>query len=191
MKKAIIIIISVLLVLTTITIFALNKLGNEVIDSLIDSELASIEQTQEDIGAVKDSSDTTISGNQENNSESTLQTNSSINESTASENSVSNQNTNDAQDEATGTKVKEEIKPKVITIQKANEIKEQITATDKMTAATLALKRLSSEDIGELKSLMSGGLTAEKKKEAVKIAYARFSAEEIAQIKELYRKYMK
>ncbi len=186
MKKAIIIIISILLVITAGSIFALNKLGNEVIDTLIDSEIASLEQTGNDI--------TGLGGDQTTPDESAqseeTQNNTPI-DNKAIDNGTSADNTNTSNKEDIKSKTNNSVKKKVITVKQVQEIKDQVTVTDKMTAATLVMKRLSSDDISTLKELMSGGLTPQKKKEAVKIAYSRFTADEIVQIKELYHKYMK
>lgn len=197
MKKVIIIIIAVLLLITTISVIGLNRIGDEIIDSMIDSELASIEQTELNTAVKQDNTD--ISDNSDNSDNSDINDNKQENKASPTDTLVNNNGETNAQNSdkvaaensasSTGNEVKN--KPKVITAQKVKEIKDQVTEIDKMTAATLVIKRLSSDDISTLKGLMNGGLTAEKKKEAVKIAYARFTPEEIVQIKELYHKYMK
>ncbi len=185
MKKVIIIIIAVLLLITTISVIGLNKIGDEIIDGMIDSELASIEQTEQNTAVEQGS--TADSDNNQGNITSQADTSVNSNGEAIAKNSGKIASENSAS--STGTQVKD--KTKVITAQKVKDIKDQVTEGDKMTAAALVLKRLSSDDISTLKGLMNGGLTAEKKKEAVKIAYARFTPEEIVQIKELYHKYMK
>jgi len=190
MKKVIIIIIAVLLIIKTVTIIGLNKIGDEIIDGLIDSELASIGQTEQSVEVKQNNAEKTIDSNEGQNPSQTDSPTASSSE-VASQNASSTDVDNLDENKSAGTKVKDKTETKIITVEKANEIKEQVTTKDKVTAAALVVKRLSSEDISELKELMNGGLTAEKKKEAVKIAYERFTAEEIVQIKELYHKYMK
>lgn len=178
MKKAIIIIISILFIITAGSIFALNKLGSEVIDTLIDSEIASLEQQMEsDISGIEDDTVSDDSTQQEVTPNSSIEPDSEA---------VTDSTNKDNRDE-----IKKPDKKKVVTVKQIQEIKDQVTMGDRMTAATLVMKRLSSDDIATLKELLSGGLTPEKQKEAVKIAYARFTAEEIVEIKELYHKYMK
>jgi len=188
MKKAIIVIISVLVVFTAVAIFALNKMGNEVIDSMIDSELASIEQTQ------------TMNTNQQGKQNSDVTQDSQVklggdnvsNDLSGGTDSVA-QNSGDSNNDVDNksTKAAGKSAGKVITPQKVQEIKDKVTVSDKMTAASLILKRLTSDDIATLKSLLSGGMTPENKRKAIEIAYSRFKPEEILQIKELYHKYMK
>lgn len=196
MKKAIIIIISILLVLTVGSIFALNKLGNAVIDTLIDSEISSLIDIEDGVDvtqnadAAKNSNPDSVNNNNKGEDANSPGQDPNVNNTGKAGEPDSSQKSTDNNVKANSNNGKKE-PTQVITVQKAEEIKDQVTAADKMTAATLVLKRLSGEDISTLKNLMAGGLTAEKKKEAVKIAYARFNAEEIARIKELYHKYMK
>lgn len=190
MKKVIIIIIAVLLLIAIGTIIGLNKLGSEIIDRFIDSELASIGQANQSAEVKQGDTETDIDSNEGDNPSQTGSPAASSNDD-ASQNTSGTDIDNLAQYRSTGAQVNDKNQTKVITIQKANEIKHQVTSKDKVTAAALVIKRLSSKDISELKKLMNGGLTAEKKQKAIKIAYARFTPEEIVQIKELYRKYMK
>ena len=78
-----------------------------------------------------------------------------------------------------------------ITKNKLQQIKEEVTFFDKMAAASLVVKRLSTEDITELKGLAEGGLSPTEKKKAKEIAYEKFTNDEIKEIKKIYYKYMK
>jgi hypothetical protein len=78
-----------------------------------------------------------------------------------------------------------------ITKDKLENIKEAVTPSDKMAAATLVLGKLSKSDINHLTQLSTGGITSEEKEEMKKIVYSRFTAAEVEQIKEMYIKYMK
>lgn len=84
----------------------------------------------------------------------------------------------------------EKVKEPVVTVEKMQEIKDEVTPQDKVSAAAMVMSRLTSGDMVKLKSMLKGGLTAEEKAEAKKIAYASFSSEEIKEIKEMYYKYM-
>ena len=82
-------------------------------------------------------------------------------------------------------------KEAAITPDKIKDIKDDVTAADKVTAAALVFKRLNTSDIGVLQGMLTGGLSSEEKAKAKNIAYARFTADEIKKIKEIYSKYMK
>jgi hypothetical protein len=78
-----------------------------------------------------------------------------------------------------------------ITKDKLEDIKESVTSSDKMAAATLVLGKLSKSDINHLTQLSTGGITAQEKEEMKEIVYSRFTAAEVEKIKEMYIKYMK
>jgi len=90
---------------------------------------------------------------------------------------------------ATGDKTAQTKQP-AISVQKMNEIKNQVTAPEKVTAAVMVMSKLSTAEINQLKSLLAGGLTAEEKAKAKSIAFANFSSKEIEEIKDMYTKYM-
>lgn len=71
------------------------------------------------------------------------------------------------------------------------DVKEKVTATDKISAAALLVKRLSPSDIKELQGMLSGGVNTAEKKRAKEIVYQRFTQDEIKTIKELYAKYLR
>ena len=77
-----------------------------------------------------------------------------------------------------------------LTIDEINEIKDSVTAVDKIETAALMLKRLSSSDIDVLKKMLAGGVSGEEKNEAKKLVYQKFTEEEVEAIKEIYKKYM-
>lgn len=77
-----------------------------------------------------------------------------------------------------------------ITEEKIDEIKDKISFNDKMTAAALVLKRLSSSDIKRLTEMVKNGLSSTEKAAAVSLVYERFSEEEVKLIKDMYYKYM-
>ncbi|WP_010276905.1 hypothetical protein [Paenibacillus senegalensis] len=65
-----------------------------------------------------------------------------------------------------------------ISIEKAEQAQEEISLKDKAKVTSVLLKRLSSSDIKQLKSLASGGLSVEDKRQAKKIILDRLSEEE-------------
>lgn len=74
--------------------------------------------------------------------------------------------------------------------QKIEEIKEDVTASDKMTMAALVFKKLKQQDIEQLLKMATGGITSDEREKMKKLALERFTAEEIKQIKAMYYKYM-
>ncbi len=77
-----------------------------------------------------------------------------------------------------------------ITPDKIKQIKDRVSAADKMKAGTLVLKRLNPSDIDELIKMLENGITKEELERAKKLVYERFTADEVAEIKKIYRKYM-
>ena len=77
-----------------------------------------------------------------------------------------------------------------VTSDKISDIRSEVSASDKITAAAMVLKRLSASDVKELKDMLSSGLSPEEMKRAKEIAYAKFSEEELKKIKDMYEKYM-
>jgi hypothetical protein len=78
-----------------------------------------------------------------------------------------------------------------VTKEKLENIKGSITPSDKMTAASLVLSKLSKSDISHLTELSAGGITPEEKEKMKGIVYSRFTSEEIQKIRDMYVKYMK
>lgn len=105
--------------------------------------------------------------------------------------SGSGQNTASGSKTPTGNNTPVKEQKLQITIDKMVEIKEEVTAADKMSAAALVLKRLSAGDIDKLKAMLSGGVSAQETAAAKDMVYKKFNEEEVREIKEIYRKYMK
>lgn len=167
MKKKIIIIAVIVLLLTAGGILtSLYILGDKIIDEAIDMSIPTLSEIQPE----------------------TAQASAAPTPSVPSESAPS-------QPAAESTKVAAPAEssakqPPAVTVEKMKEIKEEVTATDKIEAATMVMSKLSTSEIDKLKGMLSGGLTAEEKAEAKKIAFANFTSEEIAKIKEMYTKYM-
>lgn len=88
-----------------------------------------------------------------------------------------------------GEEVKAVVEPQ-ITKEKIENIKEEVTAADKMSMATLVFKKLSQEDIAELTKMAAGGITDDEKEKMKRFALEKFTEEEIKEIKGMYYKYM-
>lgn len=211
MKKVIVIAVAILLVLSGVTVAALYYIGDKMVDSLIDSELSSLLEEQPTSSSDASSTSSASSAapeatpSPEPSGTTSLDTDSQ-NKATGTETSTSNsavETTKSAEnaeapvknptDQKSTTPEPGKQKPKdkiQYTVEKMNEIKEKVTATDKINSAALLVKRLSSADMEELKRMLPGGVDAAEKKRAKEIMYQRFSAKEIETIREMYAKYM-
>lgn len=184
MKKKVIIILSVLLFLGIGAYIALYFIGGFIIDESIDLSLSEesllTDTTSESALGISSSAVTaSVLPNSSSNSSSSS-TPSAIAPVTIPDNTLST-----AGDKNNGSTTKP-----AISVDKMQEIKDKVTATDKVSTATMVLSRLSASDVNELKSLIPGGLTDAEKARAKQICYANFSSEEIVKIKQIYKKYM-
>lgn len=190
MKKIIISALVVLLLLSVVTVTIMYKMGEKFLDEMIMADIGNLDNIASDIdndnksGESQDNKNDVDTGTYDNSNSS------SENDGNAEENNSNNSSNTNSEDKLQTKPIIQSPKP-VITKEKAKEIQESITFTDKMTAATLVAKRLSTEDVDLLKGMAAGGLSPEEKEKAKKIAFDRFTPEEIEQIKEIYHKYMK
>ena len=208
MKKIVIGVIIGLLVLTGGTLIVLEKIGDMMINALIDSELQGLNDSLDDLDNLL--ADPTPLPSDFNNTA----TPEAQPEATP-EQSPEPQGTEGAKPQSTpkvaesggkstptatpsaSTKPSTSSTPKPsptatpITVTQIKDVKDEVTSADKVVAASMVMKKLSASDISALQGMLSGGLSAEEKEKAKDIAYARFTEEEIAKIKELYHKYMK
>ena len=140
MKKKIIIILSIILTIFIICLFALNFIGNKIFDELIDSQIEAIksDSTDNDIFVSSDDDQTNA-----------------------------------------------------ITVEQLEAAKENVSETDKIKAAGIIMKRLSTDEINELRKMANGGITAEEKRKAKELIYDRLTDNEIHEIEEMYKKYIK
>jgi hypothetical protein len=194
MKKIFITIIIILLVVTGFSFFMLQKIGNIVISSLIDSEFNKVDE----VDLLPEDSGTSISQNQGNKPNEPLY---EEQQGILDENQPSTSN-RPFQEENSETKpIEGHMRPAestepagsqaaIIPVDKIQEIKDKVSWTDKITAATIVLDKLTKSDISELQGMLFGGLDKEESQKAKRIAYERFSPEEIEKVKELYYKYM-
>ncbi|THF80831.1 hypothetical protein [Cohnella fermenti] len=76
-----------------------------------------------------------------------------------------------------------------ISTDKAEQVKEDISFSEKTKVMTVMLKRLSVDDIKTLQQLANGGLTLEKKKEAKALILEKLTEEEYDELIEIAKKY--
>ncbi|MGG1312896.1 hypothetical protein [Cohnella laeviribosi] len=76
-----------------------------------------------------------------------------------------------------------------ISVDKAEEVKESISFSEKTKVMAVMLKRLSPSDIKTLQQLASGGLTVEKKKEAKELILKKLTEDEYNELIAIAKKY--
>lgn len=194
MKKFIIIALIILVVLASGILAGLYIIGDKIIDEALDMSIPTVsngsDETDQDVPGTTASNapGRGANTNDDQAAENTGEPPQSIRLSPPSgtEDTAVVPNTFENKDSKTAKE-----KAQLITVEKMNEIKEQVTAQDKVSAAAMVMSRLSSGEKNKLRGMLSGGLTAEEKAEAKRIAYSHFSSQEITEIKEMYSKYMK
>ena len=217
MKKAVIIVVAALLVLSGLTITVLYYIGDRMVDSVMDSEIDSLLEEQPSSGTGASGTGTSGTGGTQSQTPDTElppglseitptggdkpvedgspnKAGDPDNTGAANNNEAAPPKNSDAKGNGSSTdEQKDEKKPEEkvqYTVEAMKEVKEKVTATDKISAAALLVKRLSSADIKELQSMLPGGVNTAEKKRAMEIVYQKFTQDEIKAIKELYGKYM-
>ncbi len=171
MKKAIVIILSSIVLITGITFVIVYNIGEMVLDDVISNEI------NNDYNVV----DSTVE-----NDKNSVQNDDNDNGNNELVNNSGNVNDNKTTDDSIAKK-----KPKKrITLNEIKDIKNKITTTDKLTAAIIVLKRLSFAEINTIKNSMVGGITPEEKKEIRRIVYSKFTSDEINTLHKIFRKYV-
>ena len=186
MKKRIIGIAVTIMFLAGVYLLVMYQLGDRIFNEIIEQQLAQLEQLEKefsDTGSINSDENTDNASNQT--SQPSIEKKPPVNEGGSAAGSAGDIKETDAGKDGNEGKV-----PIVITREKLESAKVKITASDKVTVANFLLKKLTKEDVNELTSMLSRGLTAEDKKRAKEIAYARFTKEEIETVIELYTKYM-
>lgn len=177
MKKIIIIVAVCLIVGACGVLTCLYIIGDKIIDETLDIELNDI---QLETSEAKPSPATVTSDEVE------PEIGQKIMQDITSEQTQTVESTDDNTKPAEGSANKQP----TITLSKMKEVKEQVTAQDKISVAAMVTSKLSTGEIDKLKGMVSGGLTAKEKAEAKRIAFSNFSADEIKKIKEIYYKYI-
>ena len=76
-----------------------------------------------------------------------------------------------------------------ISTDKAKEVQESVTISDKANVAAIVAKQLSVSDIKRLQELAQGGLTNEEKREARSIILGKVSEEQYNELAQIAKKY--
>ncbi|OBZ11233.1 hypothetical protein [Bacillus sp. FJAT-26390] len=76
-----------------------------------------------------------------------------------------------------------------VTVDKAKDLQEKITVSEKAQVSSVLLKELSMSDIKELQALASGGMTLEEKKKARSIILDKLSPEQYDELIQVAKKY--
>lgn len=76
-----------------------------------------------------------------------------------------------------------------ISTDKAKEVQENVTITDKANVAAIVAKQLSVSDIKRLQELAQGGLTTEEKREARSIILGKVTEEQYNELAQIAKKY--
>lgn len=187
MKKWIIGLVVTIMFLAGVYLLIMYQLGDRIFNEIIEQQLAHLEQLEKefsDTGSINSDENVDNASNQTS-PQPSIEKKSPVNEGGSAAGP-----TGDIKETDAGKDGNEEKVPIVITREKLESAKVKITASDKVTVANFLLKKLTKEDVNELTSMLSRGLTAEDKKRAKEIAYARFTKEEIETVIELYTKYM-
>ncbi|OGO79278.1 MAG: hypothetical protein A2Y23_01520 [Clostridiales bacterium GWB2_37_7] len=204
-RKTLSIIITSIIFIVGISGMVLYKLGDKVFDEIVDQQISEIEkivETAENNDAATESSMQTeiqISNQQSGKATSTTQIpaikQAGSTQIPAIEPTDSTQIPAEKPIAAVSDLTKKQAiatnQDMQITKDKLEDIKESVSASDKMTAAALVISKLSQSDINYLTELSAGGITPEEEEEMKAIVYSKFTEDEIQKIKETYIKYMK
>ena len=198
-RKILLIVVSVIVLILIMGSFAIYKLGDIIIEKALEAELSELLSDsddnnfylQEEIKTLSEKSTTQIS--ETDSGEESNEKAGSIATDPVKKKSIAKQKKKVVKAEENQTLIpgnKDIVRENRIPPEKIKEIKDRVSAADKMKAGTLVLKRLDPSEIDELVKMLEGGVTREELKKAKELVYERFTADEIAEIKEIYRKYM-
>ena len=205
MKKWLIRIATIITLVIGIYLVVMYKLGDRIINEVIDQQLAQLEQLEQQIQQEQNNpniiqseaptiqNETPVILNEDSVilSEAPVILSEAKNPNTPLNNSNASQNQNpDTTENTTQVPKNETSNPTEITREKLENIKGNIAAGDKVAIANFVFKKLTQDDIKEITAMIAGGLTSDEKKRAKQIAYSRFSDSEIKTIIQLYNKYM-
>lgn len=197
MRKKVLIVLMSMILLGSMATLALYNIGGFVLDTAIDNALASEEISSADTAqntkqeplstAEQNTTDQqvpTVDSADDTLSEETNHSDASISETNHTEGNNSENSTNTPEPKAA-----QQSNAPIITEKQAEEIKENVSAKDKIAVSMMVISNLSTEDIQYLTGLLANGLTASEKAAAKSLCYKRFSHEDIEKIHSLYKKY--
>lgn len=174
-RKLITVALTTIILIVGIASVVLYKLGDRIFNEVIDSQITEIEQAMEQTQVSATAPGTTSPDSQQGAA-------SGANTPAATA-APQNNNQNPSTQQPNGTIQ--------VTKDKLEEIKESVTPSDKMAAATLVLSKLSQSDINRLTKLAADGISPAEKEEMKAIVYSKFTQAEINKIRDMYYKYMK
>lgn len=204
-SKILFIVLSVFVLVAAIGIGAMYKIGDQIIEKALEAEISDalsginnddrpVETVNREIIRSDSNEDTGRDTKTEDKPSASSQINKGTSDSAAAEKNTADKVVKNTEEDKENQYLpldgeiettKDRMAP-----EKIKEIKDKVSAADKMTAAALVLKRLKQSDINKLMKMLEGGLTVDEKDKAKRLVYERFTAEEVAKIKEIYRKYM-
>lgn len=186
MKKVVSIILLAVILIGSLAMLVLYNIGDYILENSINDALQEAVKDEEmyphksgQFEELSDNGKMSTSGEKQENNE--QQTTSSINDSDSKEKESSENRASDTGDNETSLKYSS---------QQVREIKDAISAEDKMAVSKMVLSKLSAHDIKYLNELIKGGLTESEKMTVKKICFARFSEEDIKRIYAFYKKYI-
>jgi hypothetical protein len=205
MKKIIVISVAILLLLSGISITALYYIGDKMVDTLLQNDFdnlvadyatapvndissVSIDRNESDNEGSfrKETAGETTNLSENRNETAGDKTSDSVQKGSSNEKNTSSGPKNEARkplDQNIGSQIQ-------FSNKQINEIKDKVSASDKINSAALLLKRLSKSDIEELKDMLSGGVDSTEKERAKEILYRRLTDQEIETVRNIYQKYI-
>lgn len=192
MKKIIIIVLISLVVLSGVVVTVMYKMGEKFLDEMMFTDIGNVQSLENQVENDKSNDNNTTSN--VNKPDSDIKE--PVSQTEVDNPIVNNENIGTKADdqkkqELAPTIEKPKVEPKKqLTPQEIVDIKEEITFSDKMTAATMVMKKLAPSDINELQGMLVGGITPEEKEKIKQLVNIKFSDKEIKKIKEMYHKYL-
>lgn len=189
-KKILIWVASIVVILGVGGLFA----ANYAVDKLISTLAADLESDllNEEVVAPETKTEQETNQTEQDDSKSSVDTDGAVTDSTDKVEKPSEDGSNTT--DSGSNETKEEEKPKdgyngEVTIDKAKDLQEKITVSEKAQVSSVLLKELSVSDIKELQALASGGMSLEEKKQARSIILDKLSPEQYDELIQVAKKY--
>ncbi|WP_169087675.1 hypothetical protein [Paenibacillus sp. PL91] len=189
-KKILIWVASIVVILGVGGLFA----ANYAVDKLISTLAADLESDllNEEVVAPETKTEQETDQTEQDDSKSSVDTDGAVTGSTDKVEKPSEDGSSTTGNGSNDTKKEE--KPKdgyngEVTIDKAKDLQEKITVSEKAQVSSVLLKELSVSDIKELQALASGGMSLEEKKQARSIILEKLSPEQYDELIQVAKKY--
>lgn len=177
--------------------FAINYAADKVLDSMMEEAKAPVELASPSVSDISPSSSASPSPSASPTSDSEV---SSTSDTTEREGEQPGNTSTEGQVKPSGSKepvssntsAQQSPSPTYqadISVDKAENVKENISFSEKTKVMTVMLKRLSVDDIKTLQQLANGGLSVEKKREAKAIILEKLTEEEYDELIKIAKKY--